>query len=153
MYTFHIHHSNISRREAFYKVWIPHWRFRPRINRQRIRTSLYTKRTMAGYNLRVPWYWLLVQICRQGWATVCVELLVQNDPRALTIVGYWFMLMMAREQVWWMPGATDYEFWALMGLLPDEWKPRMHWAIQELENRGDDLMHLRPGYGNPSCWP
>lgn len=65
-----------------------------------------------------------------------VELLVQNDPRTLTIVGYWFMLMMTREQVWWMPRATDNEFWALMSLLPDEWKPRMQWAVQELENRG-----------------
>jgi hypothetical protein len=65
-----------------------------------------------------------------------VELLVQNDPRTLTIVGYWFMLMMTREQVWWMPRATDNEFWALMSLLPDEWKPRMQWAVQELESRG-----------------
>jgi hypothetical protein len=44
--------------------------------------------------------------------------------------------MITREQVWWMPRATDNEFWALMGLLPDEWKPRMQWAVQELENRG-----------------
>jgi hypothetical protein len=64
-----------------------------------------------------------------------VELLTQHDPRTLTIVGYWFMLMMTREQVWWTPRATDNEFWALMGLLPDEWKPKMQWAIQELEGR------------------
>jgi hypothetical protein len=77
-----------------------------------------------------------------------VELLMQKDPRALTIVGYWFMLMITRDQVWWMPRATDNEFWALMGLLPDEWKPRMQWAVQELENRGQDSMHLGPGHEN-----
>jgi hypothetical protein len=48
-----------------------------------------------------------------------------------------------------MPRATDNEFWALMSLLPDEWKPRMQWAIQELENRGEDSMHLEPGHENP----
>ena len=63
------------------------------------------------------------------------ELLSQRDPRTLTIVGYWFMLMMTREQVWWAPRATENEFWALMGLLPEEWKPRMQWAVQELEGR------------------
>jgi hypothetical protein len=77
-----------------------------------------------------------------------VELLVQNDPRTLTIVGYWFMLMITREQVWWIPRATDNEFWALMGLLPDEWKPRMQWAVQELENCRKDSMHLGPGHEN-----
>lgn len=64
-----------------------------------------------------------------------VELLVQHDPRTLTIVGYWFMLMMTREQVWWAPSPTSNELWGLMGFLPEEWKPRMQWAIQELEER------------------
>ena len=64
-----------------------------------------------------------------------VELLVQHDPRTLTIVGYWFMLMMTREQAWWAPRATSNEFWALMGLLPEEWKPRMQWAVTEIEQR------------------
>jgi hypothetical protein len=71
-----------------------------------------------------------------------VELLAQNDPRTLTIVGYWFMLLMTREQVWWTPKVTDNEFWALMSLLPDEWKPRMQWAVQELENYGEETMQL-----------
>ncbi|PMD43906.1 hypothetical protein L207DRAFT_525283 [Hyaloscypha variabilis F] len=64
-----------------------------------------------------------------------VELVTQNDPRTLTIVGYWFMLMMTREQAWWAPRASSNEFWALMGLLPEEWKPRMQWAVTEIEQR------------------
>jgi hypothetical protein len=64
-----------------------------------------------------------------------VDLMAQHDPRTLTIVGYWYMLMMTRDQVWWTPCPTDNDFWGLLGLLPEEWKPRMQWAIQELEGR------------------
>jgi hypothetical protein len=69
-----------------------------------------------------------------------VELLAQHDPRTLTIVGYWFMILATRDQVWWTPRVTGREFWGLMGLLPDEWKPRMQWAVQEFgERRGSTL--------------
>jgi len=63
-----------------------------------------------------------------------VELLMKNDPRALTIVGYWFMLLASRERVWWLPCCTSKDFEDLMRLLPEEWKSRMQWAVEEFEN-------------------
>lgn len=62
-----------------------------------------------------------------------VKLLEQHDPRTLTIVGYFFMLLKITEQIWWLPKSTVAEFRALMRLLPEEWKPRMEWAAREFE--------------------
>ncbi|KAL2064543.1 hypothetical protein VTL71DRAFT_3680 [Oculimacula yallundae] len=66
-----------------------------------------------------------------------VKLLEQNDPRTLTIVGYFFMLLKITEKVWWLPKSTGEEFWRLMELLPEEWKPRMKWAVEEFSRFKD----------------
>ncbi|PVH71323.1 hypothetical protein DL98DRAFT_106782 [Cadophora sp. DSE1049] len=66
-----------------------------------------------------------------------VELIVNNDPRALTIVGYFFMLMKTTDIVDWLPRPTKKEFNVLMSKLPEEWKPRMAWAVREFENCSD----------------
>lgn len=66
-----------------------------------------------------------------------VKLLEQNDPRTLTIVGYFFMLLKIMDQVWWLPRSTGDEFESLMKLLPEEWKPRMQWAAQVFEDGSD----------------
>jgi hypothetical protein len=58
-----------------------------------------------------------------------IELLIQNDPRTLTIVGYFFVLLKTLDQAVWVPKPTEKEFGYLMKLLPDEWKPRMEWAV------------------------
>lgn len=64
-----------------------------------------------------------------------IELLTVQDPRTLTIVGYFFMLLKRLDHVWWIQGAADREFKNLMGLLPEEWKSRMDWAVREFESR------------------
>ena len=62
-----------------------------------------------------------------------VDLLAARDPRALAIVGYFFMQLRRLDRVWWLQGAVDREFKMLMQLLPEEWKPMMDWAVREFE--------------------
>jgi len=55
-----------------------------------------------------------------------IEMLKQKDPRTLTIMGYFFMLVKKLDgSVWWLQGAAEREFWMLMKFIPDEWKPKM----------------------------
>lgn len=69
-----------------------------------------------------------------GMMTKCyVNLVSAKDPRALTILGYFFMLIVQLEQVWWLQGAAERDFRLLMKELPEFWKPRMEWASRELE--------------------
>lgn len=63
-----------------------------------------------------------------------VKMLVDNDPRTLTIVGYFFMALKVSEQEWWLPRPTGREFNSLMRLLPEEWKPRMALAAKVFED-------------------
>ncbi|RDW56938.1 hypothetical protein BP5796_13005 [Coleophoma crateriformis] len=62
-----------------------------------------------------------------------VELVTINDPRALMIVGYFFMLLKKVGKIWWLDGTVEREFKILMGLLPPRWRPRMDWAVREFE--------------------
>jgi hypothetical protein len=60
-----------------------------------------------------------------------VELLAGQDPRTLTIVGYYFMLLKNATHIWWVQGAVEKEFKAVMTFLPRQWWPRMDWAVKE----------------------
>jgi hypothetical protein len=62
-----------------------------------------------------------------------VELVSIQDPRTLTIVGYFFMLLKKLNGVWWLEGTADREFKILMGILPEEWRGKMNWAVREFE--------------------
>jgi hypothetical protein len=62
-----------------------------------------------------------------------VELLVGQDPRTLTIVGYYFMLLKNATHIWWVHGAVEKEFKAVTTFLPREWWPGMDWAVKEFE--------------------
>jgi len=62
-----------------------------------------------------------------------IELLKVEDPRTLTIVGYFFMLLRRFGGLWWVRGQAVVEFKALMKLIPDEWRSRMDWAVQAFE--------------------
>ncbi|CZT45861.1 uncharacterized protein RSE6_06217 [Rhynchosporium secalis] len=67
-----------------------------------------------------------------------VKMLEQKDPRTLTIVGYFFMLLRVMDKVWWLPVMTKEQFWALVELLPDEWRPKMEWAAKEFKTGEED---------------
>jgi hypothetical protein len=66
-----------------------------------------------------------------------VDLVAAKDPRALTILGYYFMLIIQVEQIWWLQGAVERDFPVLMNELPEIWKPRMVWAMAEFERYKD----------------
>ncbi|KAH6713862.1 hypothetical protein BKA61DRAFT_606686 [Leptodontidium sp. MPI-SDFR-AT-0119] len=76
-----------------------------------------------------------------------VKMLEQKDPRTLTIVGYFFMLLKVMDKVWWLPVMTKEQFWALVGMLPGEWRPRMEWAAKEFEKCEDPEPGEPPVYG------
>jgi hypothetical protein len=65
------------------------------------------------------------------------QLLEQKDPRTLTIVGYFFLLLRRLDGVWWLQGAAEREFNVVLRLLPNHWLPRMEWAINEFERLTD----------------
>ncbi|RSL45092.1 hypothetical protein CEP51_016138 [Fusarium floridanum] len=60
-----------------------------------------------------------------------VDLLAAKDPRALAILGYFFMLVKKSRHFWWIDGAPECEFDAVMSLLPHRWRPVMDWATLE----------------------
>lgn len=62
-----------------------------------------------------------------------VDLVAAEDPRALAILGYYFMLVVRVEQVWWLQGAAERDFAILMKRLPETWKSRMTWAVEGFE--------------------
>ncbi|KAH8601166.1 hypothetical protein B0O99DRAFT_502302 [Bisporella sp. PMI_857] len=62
-----------------------------------------------------------------------LELLSQNDPRILTIVGYFFMLIKRLDGLWWLEGSVENEFLNVMKLLPTSWQDKMDWAIRDFE--------------------
>jgi hypothetical protein len=62
-----------------------------------------------------------------------VDLVATKDSRALAILGYYFMLVILAEQIWWLQGAAERDFGFLMKELPEIWKPRMAWAMTEFE--------------------
>ncbi|KAL6415778.1 Protein RTM1 [Ilyonectria robusta] len=59
-----------------------------------------------------------------------VELLEAQDPRTLAIVGYFFMLVKLATALWWVDGAAEREFAAVMEFLPKDWWPVMDWAVR-----------------------
>lgn len=62
-----------------------------------------------------------------------VALLEAEDPRTLTIVGYFFMLLKIFGPHWWVRGQAEADFRAVMELIPGDWRPRMDWAVREFE--------------------
>lgn len=68
-----------------------------------------------------------------------VELVAAEDPRALTIVGYFFMLLGRNHSPWWLRRRLKSDFIALIKLLPEEWRPKMDWAVREFGHANLDL--------------
>jgi hypothetical protein len=66
---------------------------------------------------------------------IFIEKLEVRDPRALAIVGYFFMLLKRFDDIWWLNGVVEEEFKNLMEIMPTEWWPKMEWAVREFEAR------------------
>lgn len=62
-----------------------------------------------------------------------MDLMAAEDPRTLTIVGYFFMLVRKVGGLWWIRGQAVAEFKALMELIPEEWQSKMSWAVRVFE--------------------
>lgn len=58
------------------------------------------------------------------------QLLREEDPRALTMLGYFLMVIRKMQNTWWLPNATVAMFESVMKYLPAEWLPRMDWAVK-----------------------
>lgn len=64
-----------------------------------------------------------------------VDLLAARDSRALAILAYFFMVVKKSRQFWWVDGAPESEFAAVMALLPHRWRPVMDWAVLEFASQ------------------
>lgn len=59
-----------------------------------------------------------------------VDLLGQQDPRALVIAACFFALTKMVDEVWWLKGIAKREVNGIFSLLPQEWWPKMQWALR-----------------------
>jgi hypothetical protein len=66
---------------------------------------------------------------------IFTKLLSENDPRILTIVGYFFMCMEKVYTAEWIRDLAECEFRVVMELLPTEWWPRMELAMKEFQKK------------------
>lgn len=57
------------------------------------------------------------------------ELVTENRPRALVILGYLFALAKKVENVWWLQGIPEREVRGIESILPAEWKWTMVWPL------------------------
>lgn len=64
-----------------------------------------------------------------------MKLLSGSDPRILTMVGYFFVLLHRADapSMWWLKSTVQIEFKMIMKLLPVEWWPQMQWAMEDFE--------------------
>jgi hypothetical protein len=65
-----------------------------------------------------------------------VEMVENQDPRALTMVGYFFMMLKKvdkGQKDWWLRDIIESEFKSLMVLLPRSWWPKMELATSVFE--------------------
>jgi hypothetical protein len=65
-----------------------------------------------------------------------VELIGQHDPRALVIIACFFALTRAVDDVWWLQGVAKREVNGIFGILPQEWWPKMEWALRVANHDG-----------------
>jgi hypothetical protein len=59
-----------------------------------------------------------------------VELLDQQDPRALVIASCFFALTKVVDDVWWLQGIAKKEVNGICSLLPSSWWPKMEWPLR-----------------------
>jgi hypothetical protein len=72
-------------------------------------------------------------------ATVSRRLIIlieQKDPRGLVIIGNFFAMTRAVDDVWWLKGIAKKEVKGIMSMLPLEWWPKMDWAVRVANYEG-----------------
>lgn len=84
-----------------------------------------------------------------------VDLIGQQDPRALVIAACFFALTKMVDDVWWLEGIAKREVNGIFNLLPQEWWPKMEWALRVANHDGplsEDIWgcSLHALYGNDS---
>jgi Fungal specific transcription factor domain len=65
-----------------------------------------------------------------------VELLSEQDPRALVIASCFFALTKVVDDVWWLQGIAKKEVNGICSLLPSSWWPRMEWPLRIANHEG-----------------
>jgi len=65
-----------------------------------------------------------------------VELLDQQDPRALVIASCFFALTKVVDDVWWLQGIAKKEVNGICSLLPSSWWPKMEWPLRIANHEG-----------------
>ena len=72
-------------------------------------------------------------------ATVCrrfVELIGEQDPRALAIIACFFAMTKVVDDRWWLEGIARKEVMGIYSLLPQEWRCKMEWPMTIVSQQG-----------------
>ncbi|KAG4438077.1 hypothetical protein IFR05_006443 [Cadophora sp. M221] len=65
-----------------------------------------------------------------------VDLIGQQDPRALVITACFFALTKVVDDVWWLEGIAKREVEGIFSMLPEAWWPKMEWALRVVNHEG-----------------
>ncbi|KAI9647357.1 hypothetical protein NHQ30_003742 [Ciborinia camelliae] len=59
-----------------------------------------------------------------------IELLRDQDPRALVIAACFFAMTRIVDDIWWLEGVAKREVTGIFSLLPEEWWSKMDWPMR-----------------------
>lgn len=65
-----------------------------------------------------------------------VDLIAQQDPRALVIISCFFAMTKVVDDVWWLHGLAKREVMGIFGMVPHEWWGKMEWPIRIANHEG-----------------
>jgi hypothetical protein len=66
-----------------------------------------------------------------------IELLREEDPRAMITLCYYFGVMKMAQDIWWFHGRPEYEINGVYSLLTDEWRHYMKWPREMVSEAVD----------------
>jgi hypothetical protein len=76
-----------------------------------------------------------------------VQLVEEQQPRALVIMACFFAMTRAVDDVWWLHGIAKKEVTGIMSLLPESWWSRMEWPVRVSSHEGNMTEDIWGG-----CW-
>ena len=56
----------------------------------------------------------------------------ERRPRALVLLAYYFAVLKAVDNVWWIRGVPEREVFGLQAIIPERWQWAMVWPIQKI---------------------